>query len=740
MFVPLLFGIFVTAHQGSKVSLELRGVRLETAAPILARTFGLDSLEIGPTLKNEVLLVRVKDADAETLKANIATVLHGEWLHRKEGWWLTQSDEQKNADRKTYDKDRYKFFTELVENSKKRLSELKPFDEANCKQILHDLQVLSTTKVNPNQNNFWQRIQKIERQSPMSRFAYRAALRITPDVWMKLTDENPRAVFCTKPNNMQQAFPIRVDDLIATAMQEQNQWATYAAGEPLQGPRASYGGGDEEDGGWYGMGSLNDHRQPFSTTDFSMITMSVELNNQTVEFNAYDAKGKSTFSSSVNFYEYDDAYANYNYKDEFEKLKKKMVKVTGDAAEYLDLVAPMNPYQRTNEGRKPVSPSLLAKLLHPESFDPLSIAAPDVYLGSIDTPNVVMLMNDNQRTARYPEFKDERMARYYHPLISDKDGWFLYYSPNPIANRKTMPDRKILGPLLRYMNENKRPLNLEEQAALAIQLPWEQDTSWAYQSHLSLLQSNEIEQYNSRGALRIYGAMDAGQRDRARKGGVPFSILSDQAKREVFRSIFYTQKYETRVEFDWNAQNDMTPAQRKDFNDMQQLVWGGIYEEKTFVLPNGLTNDLVITIDDKMTAQLYCGRPPVEGDGAYYGQGRTMTGTALGDYLFKCTNPQRYRWEVQSYQKIDENNIRFASERHLTMKMNISKLMFFNWSLSQTLITDPVVYTVKTLPKNILDEIQKGYKQGEENDKNYGQYYNPGGPKRSNPPPLSVMK
>ena len=113
-----------------------------------------------------------------------------------------------------------------------------------------------------------------------------------------------------------------------------------------------------------------------------------------------------------------------------------------------------------------------------------------------------------------------------------------------------------------------------------------------------------------------------------------------------------------------------------------------------------------------------------------------MTASDLGSYLFKSTNPKRYRWEVQSYNKIDENNIQVASQRVLTMKVKISKLMHFSWSMNQSLITDPKVYSVKNLPQSVLDEIQKAYKEAEKYDKESGHYYDNQGGRKVTPPPL----
>lgn len=734
MFTPLLLGVLLNRHQQPKVSLELRGIRLENAAPTLAKAFGMGYLEIGPTLRNEVILVRTKDVDPETLKANLAKVLNGTWLHRKEGWSFEQTDEQRAAEKKTYDKARYKFFTELVENSKKKLAVLKPFDEENCKKILKDLKNLSTMRVDRYNSNLWQRISQIDQQSPMSRFAYRAALRITPDMWMKLTEENPRVVFCSRPNGMQQPFPFRIDDLIATTMQEQSQWSKYAAGQPLEGPSVNMGG--DEDGGHYSLGNLNNRRDPFRANDFDLVTMTIELTGQSITFSAYDAKGKSSVESSVNTYEMNEEDYNYDYKGEYEKLRKKMIKVTGEAAEYLDLISPEDPYSRRKERKKSISPELLEKILTPEKVDPLSISAPFVYLASIETPNVVMSMNDNQRMMRFAEFKDARYMRFSPANIVDADGWFLLSQPNPIASRKLMPDRKKLGPMLRYINAQKRPLNLEEQAVFALQMPWSEQYSWAFQSYMTLIDTTEVDSYNNKSSLRIYGSLTPEQVTQAKKGGVSFTYLTESAKQEIFKAIFYSGRYESRVELDWSAQSDMTTTQQRDFQSMQELLYGGVYQESTFVLPKGLTNDFVLTIEDQSTSQLYCGRPEAQGDMDYYGGGRSMTASMLGDHLFKMTNPQRYRWEVQSYMKVDENNIRMASQRSLTIKLKISKLMHYNWSLTQTLIKDPTVYTSKTLPKDVLDEIKKGYTQAEKNDKEYGQYYGSGPRRRTEPPPL----
>ncbi|MBI1331810.1 MAG: hypothetical protein GC165_02915 [Armatimonadetes bacterium] len=731
MIASILFGACLITRQEPKVSLDLRGVRLENAAPILARTFGWDSLEIGPTLINEVILVRAKDIEPSVLRDKLAFALNGTWEHRKEGWRLTQSDDQKDAEKKYDAEQHFKFYKELTEKAQKKLQEMKPFDEQNCKALVQRLEALSKTRVDRFSNSFWRQIQAIDSQSPASRFGYRAAMRLKPQTWMQLTPENPRIVFCNHPNAMQQAFPFQVDDLLSQVAQDQNQWSIYAAGQPLPGPRA----GNSEEDGYYSLGELNQKRDPYKTTDFATVTMTLQYGQESIEFAGYDRDGHRSFQSSVSFYDYGDD--NYNYQDELDKQRKMAVKLTGDADEYVNLISPMSMKDRQKAKQHDISPSLLEKILHPEKVDPLSISAPDVYLSSIDTPNVIMVLNDYQRGARFAEFKDPRYARYgMLGAITDENGWFIYRQPDPVANRKSMPDRKRLGPILRYIYKNQRPLNLEEQADLAISLPWEQDYAYAYQRYLDLLSNKEVENYGNRTGLRIYGSMSDVQRKQAAGQGLRVSQMSDSTKLELYRALFYSQRYETQLNFDYEAVNKMTDKERNEFYKMQELIWGGIYEEKTFAIPQGLLNNFVLTIKDNSTDKLYAGRPPAQDDRYYYGEGRSMGANELGQYLFKIKFPQRYRWEVDNYNKIDEKNIRLISQRNLTIKLAISPLLNCQWTLTQSLFTDPKVYTADTLPQNILDEIKKGYAEAEKYDKQYGdQIGNYPRPTHANPPP-----
>ncbi|MEP6945112.1 MAG: hypothetical protein ABJA02_04285, partial [Acidobacteriota bacterium] len=442
-----------------------------------------------------------------------------------------------------------------------------------------------------------------------------------------------------------------------------------------------------------------------------------------------DAKGKSTLNTSVYFPDLGEDYTEDMVKTEIARMAKKTVTLTGDAGEYLDLFASRDPMRGAPRNIKAVSPSLLAKLIQPEKIDPLSIAAGDVFLASADTPNVLMIMTDDFRTTRFIDFNSPLLRKQDMFRFSSTDGWTTVSFNDPIATRKRMPDRQKLGKLLRFINDNRRPMTLEEQAGFTFDLPWDSQSEYNYQSHLRPLQTSVVENNSNRAGMRIYGSMSSGVRQRAKKGPLPVSALSEETKLELFRSLFYSQEYEAQVQLEQGIDGRTTPTEQQKMQDLQNLIYGGLYREKTFLLPNGLTNGLSISIDESATDSLYCGRP--EG-GQNYGGGRSMTGVSLGQYLFRKTNASKYPWDAQEYSKIDENNIRLASARNITIKLNISDNLHINWGIGQTVTTDPQTYTSKTLPQSVLDEVKKGYGEAQKTDK----YYNvQPGQTRTNPPP-----
>ena len=674
----------------------------------------MDSLEIDPGLKNDVLLVRTKDADPEELKVNIAKVLNASWIHRAEGWYLWQTDEQKAADRKTNRSERLKFCTRLAEQSKRQLANAKPFDEAECKRLVTEIKALATMPRKRNDDTFYRRVGNLDQQSPQARLANRMLQRITPNTWMKLTDQNPRIVFCTHPNSMQQSLPFQTEDLIALARQEQESWASYAGSTRIQPAKLNSDDDDEMDS----LGDLNDRRTPFGTSDFSVVTMVLDLNAETVSVHAYDNKGISTFTSIVYL---DDSELEENSElnqAKQEALRKKMITVSGEAAEYLDLVSPLNSTVRRSLIKRAISPSLLGKMMNPESIDPLSVSAPDVFLNNIEAPNVVILLSESHRSMRYPPYKALPSIRLEGNIMVNANGWLVVGQPDPLLARKLMPNRKKLGTVMRFIGEKKRPLTLEEKASLALELPWEQDSFSIFDEYLQPIQLDEVDSYNNRDALRIYGSIDGSTKSRAIREPVPLSFLSDSAKLELYRGLFLGSE-NVSISVEPYDDDKITATQREAVMKLDEQLYGGILEESTFALPFGLTNNMKLSIEETSQDLLYCGYEYGQSSENRYYTGTQITPETLGEQLFNLTKPKRSRYEYM-IGKVDENEIHLVSQRSITINLHIDPLKRASWQLEQVLVTDPKTYTIKTLPREIATKVKEAYDQAEKQDKEMG--------------------
>ncbi|MBI1331809.1 MAG: hypothetical protein GC165_02910 [Armatimonadetes bacterium] len=735
MFAPLILGFVVATRQVPKVSLDLRGVRLENAANTLAQTLGLDSLQIGPTLTNEVLLVRAHDVDPETLKAKIALALHATWEHRSEGWWLAQTDEQKDADKKTFTKNRYEFINEILRTSKKRYADMKPFDEAACRQIQRGLEELS--KSAPPKGDYFDdpRAVKLDLQGPASRLTTAIGLRLTPDMLLHLTGETPRIVFSNHPTQTQYPMPFATDDLLRQLCDQQTLWSNIAGTTPVQGSRR------EGQGTPVFLGDMNQRREPLHLSDCYMVTVAFQLPYSTFTVNVYDRKGKQVFNADDNLFDEDDTEAtgNTTYDQEIEDSIRKATKLTGIAKEYADAVSPVDPRLLRGEN-KALSPQLLQMVLQPETIDPLSIAAPDVYLGAIPEPNVAMVLSEDERAVRTAEFLDDSYAKYGDGTITRGDGWFVLAHKDPIVSRAQFVDRKVLGPAFRYLNKVRRPLSIEEQGELADRFPWEFDWTGRYNDYLRLIKTDEVEFNSDQSGLRFYGALTSDQREAAKKSGITIDRLSESARLELFRAIYYNQFGMSRLDVDEDLyQHEMTDKEQQQINEVEELIFQGIYAEPTFALPDGLNGKFILKITDETEPTLYCGSQPVHTEFGTMANGRSMTPEDLGQLLFMATKPETYGENYDPYFKLDDKNIRIASARSLSIKVMVSPLLCYQWHLGQTIVTDPKTYTAANLPSEIQLKVKQAFDDMAKSDKEGGAFrdqfrFNP----RRVPPPAVI--
>lgn len=492
---------------------------------------------------------------------------------------------------------------------------------------------------------------------------------------------------------------------------------------------------DEEYGGW--LGRTNDKRQPFKSNDFDQCLLKVRYGMfMQIEFEAYAADGRKTFESSLYGYPQDEEEQQEKPKTEEEykaEFEKKKVRVTGLAKEFMDSIG----YYEVGRRKSNLSPELMAVLTQPETIDPLSILATPVIQATAKNRNIVAYIDDQSLAIPFLDLSQKGTRGFGWSLLPKVDDrWLTVSADDPIYSRKSRTDRKKLGQVLKFLAQNKRPLNIEEKAGYVSAKPYGERMNDIQDQLSEMVVRNPYNDWSGiDSAYRVYGKMSAANRTLSvRKEGVKFSSLSDEAKLELFRLIFYGEEWSSRLSVDYEAMQTLPQEEQNRINEGMNMIYDGMLGEPTCALPNGMLNDFQLKNKVDRKDVLFIDRPV----GSRYGGNRNMSAEELGAYLFKKSNPKRYRWEVDKYNEIDENSIQIGTMRTITMNLYISPVYRYEWTMTEAFFKDEKVYTSQNLPDEIKKQIKKGFEEAEKYDKEQGammdQY---SGPRSTvKPPPL----
>ena len=731
MIFSVLFGL-VLRQQTPNVSFELRGVRLETAAPTLAQALGLESLSVGPSVRNDVLLVRCKDVAPEVLKEKIAKVVNATWMHPPEGWRLAQTVEQVAQDKAVYDSERLKKFTKIVNGIQKKASQMPEFNEATCNRLQQSIVAYSKIeRTEQNSEELWKRLSQIDSNSPDERLGLQIARRVTPQMFMKLTKDRPKIVFCNHPTQMQVAIPFSIDDLVNQVIREQNLWIKVAGSTPVKAKAIKSGSGDEEDVMDEGFGSLNSSREPILKENLSTVTVTLELSRENIEISTYSDKGESSLSTNVYVDDNSEQGATTFTESVSETVANddgsKKTLPTGELKEFIDLIFQQGSRSKPKNANSP----LLKKFVQPEKFDPISFIAPEAALTKIKSPNVVMVLDDTMAVPGGYDFGHESEDWERKTIVEASSDWYVSRFLNPVAIREDSVDRKVFGPIVRYLEQNQRDLTLEEDSALTFAEQWNVNPNWVFTSIKGLFQPNERGRFSSRSfsfgddsdaAKRIYGSLTDGERRRMYNGEVAIGSLSDATRKELHRAIYFGRngRRSGGITTDFPDEEKLTPEQER----LETLV-SGVFRDPTFGMPNGIQSDFTLKLGEETRPNLSV-TYKVEGNSKLvemmgdYAPRIQLDAESVGSMMFEFSKPHTPRAtttegiDPSDYRlKIDPENIRIVLSRSMSMKLRISKWLSRSWNFEGTASNDPTVYSLKSLPQALRDEIQKGYDEAE---------------------------
>ncbi len=732
MVSALLFGIGLLA-QTANVSVEVRGVRLEIAAPVLSQALGLESLTVGPSIRNDVLLVRCKNVSPEVLKEKIAKVVNATWMHSPEGWRLAQTAEQLAQDKAVFDSERLKKYSKIVSDIQKKAARMSVMSEATCKTLQQSIIALSKIeRTKENNDQLSKRLEQIDSNTPDERLGLLIARRVTPQMFMKLTKERPKVVYCNHPTSMQIALPFPIDDIVNQVIRDQDLWIKVAGSNPIKPKSTQVGSSDDEYRLEEYFGGLNSNRNPVLKESLSTFTVSLDINTEMIEVNTYSVKGDASLSSNVYSAENSDEVASpANIRlSEFliKQDESKQVPPKGELKEFIDVIS-----QGWDRSKPKVSKSpLLKKFVQPEKFDPLSFAAPEIAFAQIKSPNIVMVLDDPMATPEGFDLGQDPDEVERKTVVDANSDWYVSRFLNPIAIREGVVDRKIFGPIVRYLDQNQRELTLEEDASLAFSEQWNTNPNWVFGSIRALFQPESGGRYRSfgfgsgdesDGAKRIYGSLTDGERRRMFGNEVSVGSLSEATRKEIYRAAYFGMngRRSGGITVDLPDEENLTPEQER----LQSLVYGA-FRDPTFGMPNGIQTDFTLKLGETSKPTLSA-TYKIEGNSKVvemmgdYSPKMQLEPESLGRMMFEFSKPREKRsnsieGEIQlDYQmSLDTEHIRIVTSRSMSIRMRLSKWLSLSWSLEGTSWNDPTVYTLRTLPQKYQDEIQKGYSEAEQ--------------------------
>lgn len=716
------------------VKLDISAMRWEQAAPIYCKAMGWGSNVFVPdNLKDEVVIIRSTDATQNELKSKVEEVLGVTFEKRSEGLFLTQSQKQKQEEQKEFELSENRRLGRLLDAVQAKANTMKPFDEARAKELQKEIERMGN---DPQIYKRFNQVRKLDLDSPLCRFLMNVIKRFSPEMLKSLKDERPRIVFSSQPTQMQLPLPFKTDDLISNLKEEQEVWSRIGGLKPVQPVKqtASNAGQLAIADPW--LGSLNYRRVPFSQDDFETFTLAwtlEEYGGVTVMATFYNSKGEISGGERLNAYDFTEASAvdaetqAQMYEKDRESKKPKLIGIAKEFQERLTA---------TQLKSLPISPELKSAIIQPESIDPLSISAAEIFKVTAQDRNIVAKLDDAQiftsfltfDLQKYSDTQDEVIL----PQLSDR--WLLQRLPNAKKKRTSRLERDKLGRLLRFVNKNPRSLTIEEKSDFKATLPWRQKNQYLYDSLANMISPDSRTDFgNGNAGYRIFGKMSESNRNLiSRPDGASISSISTEAQAEIFRCLFYDNQWSTMLQFDNEAINKLPQEERNKVYALQSQMAGGKLAEKTFLLPNGLTREMNLKSTETKKTMIFAARPAGNNAGA---EKRMMTPKEVGQFTFWKTNPKRYAWILNEQNDFDPRKLRLGVQRTLNLKLRLVQFVNVQWNLEEASNTDTKNYTVDSLPEAIKLEINEGYKSAEEADRKNGVLYDQFRGQGSPPPP-----
>lgn len=684
----------------TKVTLVCPGKRVEKLMPELAKVTGLP-LFSSPTVNDDVLVLKVEDAQISDLLERIARVVGGSWKKEEGGWRLVRTSEERQAQEQREYLERVQRFTKLIEKQKEKLAKLSS-NPANTETLIKKYKDV-ISKFNPDNRNFdWGDARKLQLNSPSGLALGRIKTLLDPRVLAQMPPEG-RIVFSTNPTPTQLAMPDEMARAVQVALTESERWRNELRDRGISNP--TRGGTtyilfdelwDRHDGMMEGQAKAK------SATTIVTVVVSANRWSDTpqISINGFDAKGKQTFENAENGI-YDDSSGER--KEPANDPSEKEIDLGSEIFE---------PESSPGGMRKPTR-ATLAFLTDCVEHDPIGMATGPalIKLAEAKKANLIAMVDDNGFHLGNYRSKVKPSIFLYGITVSgynvETDKGFLTIQPKkPARGRLERTNRKNLSSIIQKYR-GRTNLNLEEQADVACSFPRQASLA------SSVLQMFGIQTPLEDTGLRVYGNLSPVQRQQAATAGLPYRLMSEGAKKEVYQAIYNAQWFN--LQYDATKDPGFNPNAPNAW-EKQSLFYNGIYKEPTFAVPDGVGQNALFKLVETSAPSIF--RVSTDPQRSYLNN-QPMSAEELGSHQYQMEHLDRFPWmKDQMEYNPPLSAVRYGSLRSVTMQLYFTPSVSMSWTIQQKNVPSDRIYKLNELPDEFMKAYKEAYKRQEEMYKN----------------------
>ncbi|CAN5539124.1 hypothetical protein BH11ARM2_BH11ARM2_32700 [soil metagenome] len=545
------------------VTVNFPATRLENALPMVAQAAGVPMATV-PAMANEVLLVKAEGVPLETLMARIAQVTAGEWNFDGTTYRLVPSGAIRTAQERAE-------FTERAAGIQKSLEELLKVPEPpkggeKAPKSSATMTVSTTGSAGFQMGGSNRTLAKI-----VANVGVPALASIRP---------GERVVFADRPNGSQRQLPSACASLLAQYVRDHN--------ESVKGKDAELHGSEMDQMPDFVKKMVLSRVQPINNPAKTLLAVSSSpLTGLQATLMFLNNEGGVQGQDEISLGGVGSMIARFQTlgkKEEKKETKATPVTYSADSEAMRKAVNVTSMASATETSIKLPAP-VMAKIFHPETYDPLSFSASDevTSVAKAEGKPVVALLPDSVLSiVGSGETVEELEASWKGDgelKMEEKEGWLVLSPRRPAESRRTRVSRTDLAKLL-VATQTKSFPSLDDAANYALGNPPVFDNGLSqmyFATFIPGLSINNPFQSPWEG-LQIFARLNPVQRSSLAKGdGVPFGAIAGPS---LTKLLFGPM---TRIEDGSAPAADPVTAAMEMFSSS-----GGADREPTEVMPQGV--------------------------------------------------------------------------------------------------------------------------------------------------------